>query len=68
MMKDDIDFDSVDLLKNYEEEIDVSESKMANKSMQIQQLISHFEYRLLGYVWTSNAEKYKYTGKPGWRS
>lgn len=64
MVEDDtIDFEDPNLLNNYEDTIDVSQNKLVNKSLEIQQLISHFEYRLLGYMWKSNAEKYYYTGK-----
>ena len=63
MMEEKSEFDNINVINNYDDEIDVSETKLENKSMQIQQLISHFEYRLLGFMWKSNAEKYYYTGK-----
>ena len=63
MQDEDVGFDDNNIVNTYEDTIDVSENKLANKSLEIQQLISHFEYRLLGYMWKSNAEKYYYTGK-----
>lgn len=63
-MNDLINGDETSFIDNYDDEIDVSENKLETKVMQMQQLISHFEYRLLGYMWKSNAEKYYYTGKP----
>lgn len=64
MYDDDLFNDTVKLSDKFDDEIDVGENKLATKSMQIQQLISHFEYRLLGYMWKSNGEKYYFTGNP----
>lgn len=43
-------------------ELDISESKIENKTLRMQELITQFEYRLKGYMWKSNGEKYYYTG------
>lgn len=65
-----MDFDNDDLLTGskdidkFEDEIDVSESKTSNRVTQLQQLISHFEYRLMGFKWKSNGEHYYYAGEP----
>jgi len=48
----------------FEDDIDVSESKTSNRITQLQQLISHFEYRLMGYKWKSNGEHFYFSGEP----
>lgn len=47
-----------------ENEIDVSNNKLENKTFGIQTMISDFEYRLRGFNWKSNGEKYVYCGNP----
>lgn len=49
-------------INQYEDEIDVSESKLENKTLRMQEMITQFEMRLLGFMWKSNGEKYYYTG------
>lgn len=47
-----------------ENEIDVSNTKLENKTFGIQSIISDFEYRLRGFNWKANGDKYVYCGNP----
>ena len=46
-----------------ENKISIKQEKLINKSFEIQSLISSFEYRLLGYDWSNNGDKFVYTGR-----
>ena len=61
-MSEDL-LDTPNSISQYDDDIDVEETKLANKSLQIKELISQFELRLYGYMWKGNADKYYYTGK-----
>lgn len=69
MMEDNL-FDDYDDGENYNagdsvsnsNRIDVAENKYENKVFQLQQMITHFEYRLKGYSLTANGDNYYYTG------
>lgn len=52
------------LLDDYEREIDVGNTKLENKTFGIQSMISDFEYRLRGFNWKANGDKYVYSGNP----
>jgi len=58
---DDIIPNSI-ISNKYDDEIDISETKAQNRLMQLQQLISQFEYRLAGGMWKSNGEKMYWGG------
>lgn len=49
---------------DYENEIDVSNAKLENKTFGLQSMISDFEYRIRGFNWKSNGDKYFYGGNP----
>ena len=53
-----------DLIDDDEREIDVASSKLSSKVFSIQSIISHFEYRLRGFIWKANGDKYVYCGNP----
>lgn len=55
-------FDNTSTLDNFGDEIDISQTKLANKATELQQLITHLEYRLHGYMWRDNGEKFYYVG------
>ncbi len=60
---DSLNFDTSQDFEN-ENEIDVSNAKLENKTFGIQTMISDFEYRLRGFNWKANGEKYVYCGNP----
>lgn len=62
----EFDFDDDDLFMDddRENEIDVSNNKLESKTFAIQSIISDFEYRLRGFNWKANGDKYIYSGNP----
>lgn len=68
IIKDNLFDDNIDIDKDYfiddEREIDVSNNRLESKTFAIQNMISDFEYRLRGFNWKANGEKYIYKGNP----
>lgn len=45
-----------------EDELDISDNKLENKTFQLQQIINHFEYRLRGYALKNNGGALEFKG------
>lgn len=64
-IKDDLFEDYTNNGKNrYDDEVNISINKFADKSIQIKNMVIQFELRLLGYMNKNNGEKMVYMGKP----